>query len=112
MVDKGILQNLQHTRSLEHFKKLPNPPYFLSYEAIEIESAGASGSFGALVGSSPLNRRRSLGIDLRVGSYALDNTHPIRGALFKVPDSTGHFGFESCKNRGGLLGLRLEDRWK
>ena len=44
---------IEMTRSLEHFKKLPNPPYFLSYEAIEIESGGASGSFGALVGSPP-----------------------------------------------------------
>jgi predicted Zn-dependent protease len=78
-------------RSLEHFKALPNPPYFLSYEVMETESAGAAGSFGALVGSSPLNRRRSLGIDLRVGSYALDNTRPIRGALFNLPDSISNY---------------------
>jgi len=74
-------------RSLEHFKKLPNPPYFLSYEVLEAEIGGATGSFGALVSSSPLNRRRSLGIDLRVGSYALDNTHPNRGAVLNLPDT-------------------------
>lgn len=67
-------------RSLDHFKKLDNPPYFLSYEVLETESGAVAGSFGTLVSSSPLNRRRSLGVDLRVGSYALDNTHPIRGA--------------------------------
>lgn len=68
------------TRSMGQLKKLPVPPYFLSYEVIETESMGATGSFGALVGSSDINRRRSLGIDLRVGSFELDNTHPIRGS--------------------------------
>jgi TldD protein len=69
------------TRSMEHFKKQPNPPYFLSYELIETESAYVAGSFGALVSSSEINHHRQLGIDLRVGSYQLDNTHPIRGAM-------------------------------
>ena len=32
-------------RSLEHFKKLPNPPYFLSYEVVETESGSAVGSY-------------------------------------------------------------------
>ena len=78
-------------RSLEHFKKLPNPPYFLSYEVLETEGGGATGSFGSLVSSSPLNRRRSLGIDLRVGSYQLDNTHPIRGAMMNFGDTISNF---------------------
>jgi TldD protein len=68
-------------RSMERFRKLPVPPYFLSYEVMETESASATGSFGALVSSWPVDRRRMLGIDLRVGSYELDNTHPVRGAL-------------------------------
>jgi TldD protein len=75
------------TRSLEQFKKQQTPPYFLSYEVVESESAGASGSFGALVSSSVPTRRRSLGIDLRVGDYQLDNTHPIRGAGFIPGDN-------------------------
>jgi TldD protein len=75
------------TRTMEHLKKQPNPPYFLSYEVIETESAGATGSFGALVSSSPPTHRRQLGIDLRVGSYRLDNTHPIRGAMFNGFDN-------------------------
>ena len=78
-------------RSMEHFKKLPNPPYFLSYEVLETESAGALGSYGALAGSSPVSRRRELAIDLRVGSYALDNTHPIRGAMMNLPDTFTNF---------------------
>ena len=74
-------------RSLEHFKKMPNPPYFLSYEVVETESGSAIGSYGALAGSSPVTRSRMLGIDLRVGSYALDNTRPIRGAFPNLPDT-------------------------
>ena len=74
-------------RSLEHFKKLPNPPYFLSYEVVETESGSTVGSYGALAGSSPVTRARMLGIDLRVGSYALDNTRPIRGAFPNLPDN-------------------------
>ena len=74
-------------RSLEHFKKLPNPPYFLSYEVMETESGSTVGSYGALAGSSPVTRTRMLGIDLRVGSYALDNTRPIRGAFPNLPDT-------------------------
>src|SRR5271165_1426609 len=69
------------TRSMEHLKKQPTPPYFLSYEVLDIESTSVSGSFGALVSSFPPSHRRELGIDLRVGSYQLDNTHPIRGAM-------------------------------
>ncbi len=78
-------------RSMEHLKKQPTPPYFLSYEVIEIESTSVSGSFGALVSSVPANRRRQLGIDLRVGGYQLDNTRPIRGAMGNMFDNYSFF---------------------
>ena len=74
-------------RSLEQLKKQPTPPYFLSYEVLDIETAGATGSFGALVSTNPGSRRRVLGIDLRVGSYALDNTRPIRGSAMIPMDN-------------------------
>ena len=78
---------LELARSMEQLKKQPTPPYFLSYEIVENESVGASASFGALVSSNGGNRRRSLGIDLRVGSYELDNTHPVRGVGLNLPDT-------------------------
>lgn len=78
-------------RSMEQLKKQPTPPYFLSYEVTETETAGATGSYGTLVSSNPPLRRRMLGIDLRVGSYALDNTHPIRGAPAIVFDNYSSF---------------------
>jgi TldD protein len=79
------------TRSMEHLKKQPTPPYFLSYELLETESVGVSGSFGVLVSSTPVFRHRQLGIDLRVGSYQLDNTHPIRGAMPNFLDNFSAF---------------------
>jgi TldD protein len=78
-------------RSMDHLKKQPTPPYFMSYEVLEGESAGVTGSFGALVSSSPVNRHRELGIDLRVGDYKLDNTHPIRGAMPNFFDNYNFF---------------------
>ncbi len=79
------------SRSMEHFKKQPTPPYFLSYEVIETESTNVSGSFGALVLSGRTSRRRELGIDLRVGSYQLDNTRPIRGAMGNFFDTYSNY---------------------
>src|SRR5204863_2470330 len=73
--------------SMAQFKKQPTPPYFLSYEIIEIENTTIAGSFGVLVASSAANRTRYLGIDLRVGDYMLDNTRPIRGALSNIFDT-------------------------
>lgn len=78
-------------RSMEHLKKQPTPPYFMSYEVLETESARVTGSFGALVSSSPVSRDRELGIDLRVGDYKLDNTHPIRGAMANFFDNYNYF---------------------
>src|SRR5579864_9335438 len=68
-------------RTMDHLKKQPTPPYFMSYELTETAQTSVSGSFGALVSSIPINVSRQLGIDLRVGDYKLDNTHPIRGAM-------------------------------
>jgi len=65
-------------RSLTTFKTQPVAAYFLGYQAIERHSFTVSSSFGALQNSSE-SRTRLFDIDLRVGDYALDNTHPLRG---------------------------------
>lgn len=52
----------------------------MSYEITETCSIIVNSSFGMLTQSEE-NRSRQLDIDLRVGDYALDNTHPIRGGL-------------------------------
>jgi predicted Zn-dependent protease len=67
------------TRSFQNLKKTPTPPYFLSYQLTDNHGIQVSASFGALTGSSD-QTTRLLDIDLRVGDYSLDNTHPIRDA--------------------------------
>ncbi len=84
------------SRSLETSKEQPAPPYFLSYEITEMHTANVSASFGVLTGSDE-NRRRQLDIDLRVGDYTLDNTHPIRG------------GFPNWADRYSLITIPVED---
>ena len=83
--DKGLSPVLQAmkgelSRSIQILKREPVSPYFLSYEITEDHSVSVAGSFGAITRSSE-NRRRQLDIDLRVGDYSLDNTHPIRGSF-------------------------------
>jgi TldD protein len=65
-------------RSKEKLKTQPVPPYFLSYEIVEMHSVNVRGAFGKITGSGE-NRNRQLDIDLRVGDHTLDNSHEIRG---------------------------------
>ena len=73
---KTMAKELQ--RSMEVLGKQPVPAYYLSYEITEDRSVSAGASFGSVTGWSE-SVNRVLDIDLRVGGYELDNTHPIRG---------------------------------
>ena len=77
----SVLNAMQQelARSFQNFKKTATPPYFLSYQLTDNHAIQVSASFGALTGSSD-QKTRLLDLDLRVGDYALDNTHPIRDA--------------------------------
>jgi TldD protein len=66
-------------RSLQNLKKAPVPPYFLSYQLTDNRAIQVAASFGALTNSTD-RTTRLLDLDLRVGDYALDSTHPIREA--------------------------------
>jgi TldD protein len=78
------------TRCFENLKKAPQPPYFLSYQLTDNRAVDVSASFGALAGTSDVTTRL-LDLDLRVGDYSLDNTHPLRGAEMgdDFPDRMG-----------------------
>jgi TldD protein len=65
-------------RDFEELKKQPIAPYYLSYEIIDSNSTTVSSTFGALERSNSAHRRIAH-IDVRVGDYALDNTHQVRG---------------------------------
>jgi predicted Zn-dependent protease len=56
------------------------PPYFLSYEIVDLHQVDVTGAFGKLTGSHE-SRHRQLDIDLRVGDYTMDNTREIRGGM-------------------------------
>ncbi|HYG99998.1 MAG TPA: metallopeptidase TldD-related protein [Terriglobales bacterium] len=68
------------TRSFEVLKKSPVPPYFLSYQLTDNHDISVSSSFGALASSTD-NKSRVVDIDLRVGDYNVDNTHPVSRAF-------------------------------
>jgi TldD protein len=65
-------------RNLGGLKKEPVPPYFISYTLHDMRTTRMSAAFGALQRSDEA-RNRFATVDVRVGNYALDNTHPLRG---------------------------------
>jgi predicted Zn-dependent protease len=67
-------------RSLDTLNRQPVPPYFLSYEVTDDQVVQVAASFGEIT-SSTRSRSRQLDIDLRVGSYRLDNSHAVAGGL-------------------------------
>lgn len=75
----AVLDVMQHEldRSVEVLSEQPTPLYFLSYEITEERITFLGSSFGTASGTSRSDRR-ALDIDLRVGDYSLDNTHPVR----------------------------------
>ncbi|MBV9573677.1 MAG: peptidase U62 [Acidobacteriales bacterium] len=82
----AMQQELQ--RSFNNLKKTPVPPYFLSYQLTDNRGIQISASFGALTASVD-QTTRLLDIDLRVGDYSMDNTHPVRNA--GAYDASGQF---------------------
>lgn len=77
-------------RSFANLKKAETPPYFLSYQLTDNRAVTVTSSFGALTDSNQ-SHTRVLDVDLRVGSPALDNTHPLREASFSISDLTDRF---------------------
>ncbi len=76
--------------------------YFLSYQITDRQSAVVSASRGALIDSDKY-RRRTLDVDLRIGSYRLDNTHPIRGQRFSFPSRWGQSALLPLEDNGMAL---------
>ena len=72
-----MAMNQELNRSMQNLKKAPVPPYFLSYQMTDNRTINVSASFGALV-STLDETTRVLDVDLRVGDYKLDNSHPLR----------------------------------
>jgi predicted Zn-dependent protease len=90
----GILQS-EMQRNFGVLSKEATPAYFLSYTVHDERSSQILTSFGALDRSDE-SRGRYATVEVRVGDYTLDNTHPIRGEGGGTP-------------RGGRISLPLTD---
>lgn len=66
------------SRNFAALQKEPVPPYYLSYSIDEVRTQAVMGSFGAIMAKSN-NTTAFLSINMRVGSYNLDNSHELRG---------------------------------
>ena len=73
----GILQS-ELQRNFEVLSKQDAPAYFISYTLHDTKTAVLEASAGALHRSDE-SRSRFATVEVRVGDYTLDNTHPIRG---------------------------------
>jgi predicted Zn-dependent protease len=80
IVLKAMEEELAHSMKVLGEKGKP-APYFISYRITDNYRVYVSASYGSLSSSSE-NRSRLLNVDVRVGDYKLDNTHPIRGDRF------------------------------
>lgn len=63
--------------SMQDLKHAATPPYFLSYQLTDNRGIQIAASFGAITSISD-QTTRLLDLDLRVGDYSIDNTHPLR----------------------------------
>jgi predicted Zn-dependent protease len=89
----GILQQ-ELQRNFDILRTEEIPAYFIGYTVHEEQSAQILSSFGAIERSDE-SRGRFASVEVRVGDYTLDNTHPVRG--------------EGGGPRGGRIALPLSD---
>lgn len=77
--NKRLLQILEDElqRNFLFLKKQSTPPYFISYSVRDTTNYYIRASFGALEMNNE-NRVRMLLVEVRVGDYTFDNTHPLR----------------------------------
>ena len=83
----GILQT-ELQRNFSVLSKEQTPAYFLGYTVHDERSSTLIASLGALERTDE-SRGRFATVEVRVGEYALDNTHPLRGDGGGVNPRTG-----------------------
>jgi predicted Zn-dependent protease len=66
------------SRNVDVLSRQPVPAYYAAYTLHDSRSTQILASFGA-IDRSDENRQRFATVEVRVGDYQLDNTHPIRG---------------------------------
>jgi TldD protein len=87
-VDLLTVMQEELNRSMDELSKTGEiAPYFISYRIVENRSINIQASYGALL-STASDSIRLLNVDVHVGSYQLDNYHPLRddySRLFTMP---------------------------
>ena len=73
----GILKS-ELSRNVSVLKQQAVPAYYAAYTLHDSKTTQILASFGA-IDRSDENRQRFATVEVRVGDYQLDNTHPIRG---------------------------------
>jgi predicted Zn-dependent protease len=73
----GILQS-ELERNMEVLARQPVPAYYGAYTVYDTRTTQIVAAFGA-VDRSDETRQRFATVEVRVGDYLLDNTHPMRG---------------------------------
>lgn len=63
-------------RNFDGLQKEKTPPYYMTYTIDDTHSRYVSGAFGAVVVKGD-NRTATLSVDVRTGSYDLDNSHAL-----------------------------------
>ena len=86
-------------RNFDLLSKEQTPAYYIGYTVHDVRVSQIVASFGAVEHTED-SRQRFASVDVRVGDYALDNTHPIRG------EGGGGGG---GGNRGGGVTIPLSD---
>jgi predicted Zn-dependent protease len=77
----GALEK-QLNSSLRDFAALADrAPYFIGYQVTDHKEVAVTATLGA-VSSSWEAQKRTLDVDVRVGSHEFDNTHPLQGEPF------------------------------
>lgn len=62
------------------------PVYYLAYRVYDVQRYDIVGKYGALETDKPESRKRTLDVELRVGSPKMDNTHTSRSGRFGLPN--------------------------
>src|SRR5918994_1504719 len=75
----GILK-AELSRNVDVLKQQAVPAYYAAYTLHDSRTTQILASFGA-IDRSDENRQRFATVEVRVGDYELDNTHPIRGDM-------------------------------
>jgi predicted Zn-dependent protease len=73
----------ENERTMRLLAKEQNPPYFLSYMISDVQAVTITSSFGKLQYEDS-SHTRTLDVEVRVGSYDMDNKRQIRGASFEM----------------------------